>query len=79
LKGAAEPEDAAVKSLVVTANLTEEPESMESASLADIGLGKSVHEQLGSPTLTPGNKKDGARRTSVAEDVARAGSSGGKA
>jgi hypothetical protein len=39
LKGAAEPENAAVKSPVVTANLTEEPESMDTASLADVGLG----------------------------------------
>jgi hypothetical protein len=75
VKGA---EDAAAKSPVVAASLTEEPEPMESASLADVGLGKSVNEQLGSSTLTPGSKKDDARRMSVAEDVARAGSSHGQ-
>jgi len=78
LKGAAEPEDAAIKSPVVTANLTEEPESIDSANLADVGLGKSFHEQLSSPTLTSGDKKDSARRTSVVEDVARASSGGGQ-
>jgi hypothetical protein len=79
MKGASEPEDAAIKSPVVTANLTEEPESLESANLADVGLGKSVHEQLGSPTATAGGKMDGARRTSVVEDVAMASRSGGQA
>jgi hypothetical protein len=75
-KAAAEPEDAAIKPPVVTAKFTEEPESIESANLADVGLGKSVHELLGSQTLTSGDKKDDVRRTSVVEDVARASRSG---
>jgi hypothetical protein len=63
----------------VTANLTEEPESIDaSANLADVGLGKSVHEQLGSPTLKEGDKKEGTRRASVVQDVAKAGGSGGQ-
>jgi hypothetical protein len=70
VKSAAEPEDAAIKAPVVTANLTEEPESIDdSANLADVGLGKSVHEQLGSPAM---DKIKETRSTSVTEDVARA-------
>jgi hypothetical protein len=79
VKSALEPEDAAVKPPVVTTNLTEEPESIDaSANLADVGLGKSIHEQLGSPTLKSGDKKEGARRASVVKDVARASTSSGR-
>jgi hypothetical protein len=49
-----------------------------SANLADVGLGKSIHEQLGSPTLKSGDKKEGARRASVVKDVARASTSSGR-
>jgi len=68
-----EPEDAAVETPAVAETLTEEPESLEtSANLADVGLGKSVHEQVGSPKSAREQQDQGNRRASVVEDVARA-------
>lgn len=59
-------------------NIVQEPEPLETPSnLADVGLGKSVHEQL---NTSPKQRKteESTRRASVAEDVARASSSGGQ-
>lgn len=73
MKSSVEPEDAAVETPAVAETLTEEPESLEtSANLADVGLGKSVHEQVGSPKSAREQQDQGNRRASVVEDVARA-------
>lgn len=75
VKSAVEPEDA--ESPVLSKNsLTEEPEPMtQHSSLADVGLGLNVHEQLS--TSPKQSKNDKPERASVVEDVARASSSAG--
>jgi hypothetical protein len=82
MKSSVEPEDAAiVETPAVAETLTEEPESMEpSANVADVGLGKSVHEQVGSskrPKARDPRPKahdpqgESTKRASVVENVAR--------
>ncbi|KAL1589146.1 hypothetical protein WHR41_02318 [Cladosporium halotolerans] len=70
LKTNVEPED--LEPPVVSGSLVEEPEQMEQ-STTDVGLGKTVHEQVGS-SPKKAKTKESARKVSVAEDVARASS-----
>ena len=85
MKSSVEPEDAAVETPAVAGTLTEEPESIEtSPNLADVGLGKSIHEQVGSAKRQSAGKQesdgeqqgDGESKPGV-RDVAKA--SGGAA
>jgi hypothetical protein len=81
MKSSVEPGDAAVETPAVAETLTEEPESLESpANVADVGLGKSVHEQVGSVERPKAHDPQGdrARKASVIENVARRTGSAGK-
>jgi hypothetical protein len=82
MKSSVEPEDAAIETPAVADTLTEEPESIETpSSLVEVGLGKSVHEQVGSVQRPKAHDPQGdanKRRASVAEDLARRTGSAGK-